>query len=81
MLAVLGVLLLVVFDEEVDTAKTNKISLRTCICLKFMRIILNVETTKYKSLALPETPVCGVMKTLTCAALRSLTCTAADVNN
>ena len=42
----LSVLLLVAFDEEDDTAETTKVSLRTCICLRFMGIIFNVETTK-----------------------------------
>ena len=66
MLTKVNVVLLVACGEAAGAAKTNKIVLRIiCLCVRFKRIMLFVETAKH---------ICHLC-------LRSLTCAAGDVNN
>ena len=65
MLTKVNVVLLVACGEAAGVAKTNKIVLRICLCVRFIGIILFVETAKH---------ICHLC-------LRSLTCAAGDVNN
>ena len=75
MLTKVNVVLLMTFGDAAGAAKTNKIVFLICLCVRFIRIMLFVETAKRISHLCWHRPIiCAAMKTFTCAALTRLTC-------